>query len=307
MLKPELLYLCDDISYIKQNCFQSQLFSILEQNFDLKIYQLNDIKSISLNKKFQYAISCLKLRTLFTHRSSIKKFLNNQEIFIYDQDAWSNYLDNQPYKNSYSTISTEINVKSFLNTSEWWADLGKSKGLPCQFVRMGILPEYCRAISWEKRNIEFLFQGTLHPHRKTFFEELKKFKIDVTVMPSTSYNFYLHNIRNSKIYIHNESLFSDWIVDGVLLEKKNALWIKDIEVASQGCYAIRDYEDESAAYNIKEIPLIKTFSNLVEIVDVINEIQQKDKATREIEIIQSIETIKQRNDWMTIVNAILKQ
>lgn len=108
-------------------------------------------------------------------------------------------------------------------------------------------------------------------------------------------------LHDTQIYIHSED--APWMLNGKWMPR-NALWIKDAEVAARGCFAIRDYEDESAAYDIAELPTIFTFREVAEVPEIIHRIQHMPSAERAERMRTSVERMRQRNDWMTVVDAI---
>lgn len=211
-------------------------------------------------------------------------------------------MDNSPYLGAYEDIAANLNIASFLNTSLWWRNYIRAKGLPSIFVRMGMLPSYCRlGKSWESRPVDLGFQGTLHPHRKVFFDALAGAGLTVSVFPSRSYSSYLKMLHKIQIYIHTED--DPWQLEGTWTPR-NALWIKDTEVAARGCFAIRDHEDESAAYGISELPTIFTYRDIAEVPDIVSHIQGMAPRERAERMRTSVERMRERNDWMTVVDAL---
>ena len=303
-MKKIMLLLADSKAYLKSNCYQSQLLKTLDRHYKIKFLcldQINSGQTLSL-EQFDVILSVLKLRTLDKVAPLLQDQLDGAAVWIYEQDPWQAFMDDSPYKGAYSNIVSMLNVKSFLNTSQWWSEYIKSKGMPSRFVRMGMLPEFCEiGKSWEKRSIKLAFQGTLHPHRRNFFDGLKGMGIDVTFIPSSSYKLFLKSLNNIGIYIHTEQ--SPWVVDGASI-KRNALWIKDTEAAARGCFAIRDYEDESKYYNIQELPTIFTFKSISDVPEIINEILCMPDSEKNRRMKISVDLMKKRNDWMSVVEAI---
>jgi hypothetical protein len=303
-MKKKLLYLVDSVDYVKKNCYQSQLLITLDRHYKIRLLSLDQINSgkIPSLEQFNVILSVLKLRTLDKVTSLLQDQLDGAPVWIYEQDPWEAFIDDSPYKGAYTNIVSMLNVKSFLNTSYWWSEYIKSKGMPSRFVRMGMLPELCEiGKPWEKRSIKLAFQGTLHPHRKSFFDRLKNMGLDVTFIPSSSYKSFLKSLHNIGIYIHTEQ--SPWVVDGAALNR-NALWIKDTEAAARGCFAIRDYEDESNFYNIQELPTIFTFKSINDVPEIVNEIFCMPDYEKNRRMKISVDNMKKRNDWMTVVDAI---
>ncbi len=302
--KPRLLLLADNVRYLKQNCYQSQLLITLKQYYSVKIMSATQIARSSAVKpeKYHRILSVLKLRSLHHLVPALVRVIGDLPLYLYEQDPWENFRDDAAYKGTYEAISRELNVVSFLNTSLWWSNFINDKGLKSSFVRMGMLPAFCSLDkSWEERPIGLGFQGSLHPHRKEFFDYLASKNHPVTFMSSVPYKKFLQHLNDIQIYIHIEN--EPWIIDGVSVPR-NALWIKDIEAASRGCFALRDHEDESAAYNIDEIPTIFTFKDKGEaptLLDLISRMSLKEKNER---MRESVHRIRERDDWQTIIQVM---
>ena len=303
--QPSLLLLVDSRSYIRSNCYQSQLATTLKRNFRVRMISLREIRYAPLVNPVAYdvVLSVLKLRTFVTSLDLLKRFLRGRAIYVYDQDAWQAYMDDSPQRGAYEAIARALNVKKLLLTSHWWTEFVKAKKLPAVFVRMGMLPELCDAgPDWDRRPIRLGFQGTLHPHRKSFFSDLKKLGIDVAFLPSGPYPAYLENLHTMGIFVHTED--APWRVDGSFVAR-NALWIKETEVAARGTFAIRDHEDEAEAYAISELPTVMTFRSVAEVPDIIARIAAMPATERRERMLTSAETMRRRNDWMTVVRELV--
>ncbi|HZT24503.1 MAG TPA: hypothetical protein VFA57_02255 [Pseudolabrys sp.] len=302
--KPSLLLLVDSRSYIRSNCYQSQLATTLKRNFRIRMMSLRELRYAPLAnpRAYDVVLSVLKLRSLLAKLDLLKRFLRDRAIHVYEQDIWQAYMDDSPQRGSYEAIARTLNLKKLLLTSRWWTQFAREKGLPAVFVRMGMLPELCDAgPDWESRPIKVGFQGTLHPHRKKFFGELRSRGLDVTVLPSGSYAAYLQNLHAMGVFLHTED--APWRVNGTLLPR-NALWIKETEVAARGTFAIRDHEDEAEAYEISELPTIMTFRSVSEVPDLVARIEAMFPAERRERMVASAEAMRQRNDWMTVVREL---
>ncbi|MFA4994048.1 MAG: hypothetical protein WC521_01945 [Bdellovibrionales bacterium] len=304
MKKKTLLMLVDDRRYIRANCYQRQLAEVLESEYDVRMISLREIKYLpwANPKKYDRVLSVLRLRTLNDNLDVVARFLKDTRLHIYEQDIWYSYMDDSPWKGAYGRIHSRLNVASFLVTTKWWTDFAAQRGIPAQFVRMGMLPRYCEmGPAWEDRPIPLGFQGTVHPHRKAFYDALEGMGFPVDVLKSVPYEGYLENLHKMRIYIHTEE--APWRVNGQIIPR-NALWIKDTEVAARGTFAIRDYEEESKAYGISELPTIYTYRKVSDIPSMIDEINHMSPKARAERMRASVETMRKRNDWMTVVRAI---
>lgn len=304
MKKKSLLLLVDSRSYIESNCYQSQLAEVLKENYRVTMISLKEIKYLpwARPKSYDKVLSVLKLRTLDDNLDVIARFLRDAPLYIYEQDVWQAYMDDSPWRGAYSRILKKINVVTFMLTTRWWTDFVIARGIPATFVRMGMLQRYCEAgPEWEKRHHKLAFQGTLHPHRKKFYDELTTYGLNVEFLKSRPYDQFLEALHDMQIYIHTED--APWCVDGKIIPR-NALWIKDTEAAARGAFAIRDHEDEAYAYGINELPTIFTYKNVSEVPDIIARIQNMDPDERNQRMQESAKVMRERNDWMTVIDAM---
>ena len=304
MKKKSLLLLVDSRNYIASNCYQSQLAEVLKYNYRVTMISLKEIKCLpwARPKSYDKVLCVLKQRTLDDNLDIIARFLKDTPLYIYDQDVWQAYMDDSPWKGAYERILKKLNVVTFMLTTKWWTEFVTKRGIPATFVKMGMLQRYCEAgPKWEDRHHDLAFQGTLHPHRKKFYDELATFGLNVEFLKSRPYNQFLEALHDMRIYIHTED--APWTVDGQVLPR-NALWIKDTEAAARGAFAIRDHEDEAYAYGIDELPTIFTYKSVSDVPAIIEQIQNMDPSERNERMRISADTMRKRNDWMTVINAI---
>jgi hypothetical protein len=251
---------------------------------------------------YDRVLSVLRLRTLVRMAGSLARLLGDRALYVYDQDVWQAFMDDSPYKGAYRQLAEQLSIAAFLVTSRWWHDFVVARGLPAKFVRMGMLPEYCDAgPAWEDRPIRLGFQGRLHPHRRAFYAQLAKAGLEVETLPPAPYAAYLENLHRMRIYIHTEDV--PWCVDGRML-RRNALWIKETEVAARGTFVLRDAEEESEAYGISELPTIMPFPSREAVPDIVARIEAMDPQERRDRMVASAETMRRRDDWMTVARAI---
>jgi hypothetical protein len=301
--REKLLLLADSEPYIKGNCYQHQLLKTLKKIYRVKIVSISDLQSPLKNfDDYSKILSVLRLRTLISHIDLICKRLDGRSLAIYEQDPWEAFRDESPYKGGYELINSKLNVLAFLNTSKWWSQYINSRGINSVFVRMGVLPEYCSVGNlWPKRKFELAFQGSMHPHRREFYDKLSRQSIEVSILPYSPYKKFLKNLQKVGIYIYTEDV--TWIVDGVGI-KGNVPWIKSIEVAARGCFVIRNYEHEAEAYGVSEIPTILTFKNTDEVPELVSKIRGMSNAEKNRAIGDSVKLIRSRNDWNTVIEAL---
>lgn len=304
MKKKTLLMLVDSRNYIRENCYQSQLAEVLESVYDVRMISMKEIKYLpwARPKSYDRVLSVLKLRTLDDNLDIVARFLKDTPLYIYEQDVWQAYMDDSPWKGAYDRILKKLNVVTFMLTTQWWTDFVKARGIPAKFVKMGMLQRYCDAgKKWEDRKYKVAFQGTLHPHRKKFFDELAGLGVEVEFLKSRPYGDFLETLHDIRIYIHTED--APWCVDGQVIPR-NALWIKDTEAAARGAFAIRDHEDEAYSYGIQDLPTIFTYKSVSDVPKIIAEIENMDAAERNGRMAQSARKMYERNDWMSVVKAM---
>ncbi len=302
---PKLMLLADSEKYLRNNCYQHQLLEHLEANFEVTIVSQRRIRYFPLlsPERFDFILSVMRQRTLFSLCEKLSQVVGDAPLHIYDQDPWENFLDNSSSRGTYEKVLQLMNIRGILTTSNWWAKFTKNQGMPAKFVRMGVLRRYCDVgPKWMERKITLGFQGTIHDHRHRFFNELNSMGIGITILPSSSHQCYLSNLHDIRIYIHSEK--TDWKINGESYQA-NSLWIKDVEVAARGCFAIRNSDEDEEAYDIKGIPSIFTFNHIKEIPDIINSIESLTHASKREMVNASVNTIRERNDWQTIVDALL--
>lgn len=299
-----LLLLVDDRGYIRSNCYQSQLAETLRENYRVRMLSLREIRTIPLVRVASYdrILSVLRLRSLSANLPAIARLLGGAPLHVYEQDVWQAFMDDSPWRGAYAEIAAKLNVSAFLVTSRWWCDFVAARGLPARFVRMGMLARHCNpGPDWDERPTLLGFQGTEHPHRRVFFNQIRSLGLTVDIFPSAPYEAYLEDLHRMRVFIHTEN--QPWQVDGKWLSR-NALWIKETEVAARGTFSIRDYEDESAAYGIDELPTIFTFRNVEQIPNIVNRLETMPVRERRDRMVAAAETMRRRADWMTVVNAI---
>jgi hypothetical protein len=303
--KKDLLLLVDSHRYIRENCYQHQLLATLERFFRVRMISMREIALFPLAKPRNYdvVLSSLKLRTLDRHLDRIARYVGSVPIHVYEQDVWQAYLDGSPTKGAYSRIATRLNVVDFLVTSNWWAEFVRKDKLPCKFVRIGLLPQYCDAgPSWDERSIPVAFQGTLHPHRAAFFEALSKRGIEVTKLPSVPYQEFLRSLHRVRIRVNNES--QAFVVGGNALPR-NALWHATVEAAGRGTFVIRDYEPEAEAFDLSDVPTVITYRSVDDVPAIIELIQRGMTSSEREEIrVSAVEAVRKRDDWTSVVHAL---
>lgn len=293
--------LVDSKPYAYGNCWQHQIIESLQERCDLHVIELNSLEKHDW-RQFDAVLSTLKLRTLVRELDRIKNSLAKVSLLIYEQDPWEAFIDTGGYRGAYQRIFANLQVTSFLTTSQHWSKHIRQLGMPSSFIKMWMLSKYCDYQPWSSRPIKLGFMGTLHPYRARFFERLKLAGIDVDVRPSSSYADWLTMLSQTQFFIHNEDE-NVWSIDGSPIIK-NCCWAKEIEVASRGCFAIRQWEPECEAYHVSQIPSIVTYINEVEIPSLIQRISS-DPATDDHSN-EGVKFIKSQDAWSDLFQALNK-
>lgn len=84
----------------------------------------------------------------------------------------------------------------------------------------------------------------------------------------------------------------------------HGLWIKAIEVAARGCFALRNVDLDLNNYQINSIPLIIPFEDRTDAALKIQEIRSLPARTKRELQVESIKTIEQEFTWRDIIEQI---
>jgi hypothetical protein len=298
----KLVHLIDDREYVKTNCFQHMLLAnLLEQCTEYVDVTVAEINSGVKIPSGDVILSTLRLRTIYRRSHQLSILLNGREIYVYDQDPWESFVDTASFKGAYENIVSKINVKFFINTSRWWTDFLNEKGFKSIFARQWPLKHYCNVgPDWSLREIKFGFKGTLHPHRKAAFEDLKKMGLDVTILPAGSYEDFLDDLNRIQFFL-NEQSGEKWTIKNLPMPDglKYTTWAKEIEIAARGTVSIRMYEPGLESYFVDKIPSIMTYRDLSEVPSIIEDALSKPTETKE-RIKQSVDFIRSQNGWFSL-------
>jgi hypothetical protein len=305
MRSKKILYIVDSLDYVKNNCFQSQLLNAFNYCNQIDVLELFPLlllpfrlRRIDLDK-YDKLISVLRLRTLSENYPRLERWLNGRSLTIYDQDPWENYIDTSPIKGIYQRLNSNSMIDSVYVTSPWWAKKLNGDGINSFFVRMGMEPVYCDIGPEFNDRITFLgFRGALHEHRKIVFDQLRNYGLQIDIgQGRLSYQNYLEYLQTLKFFIHDESQLP-WICDGEEISRSTGMWIKSVETAARGTFCLRNYHPEGKAYNLSKIPLIRCYSDLKQVPEIIEEIQSMPmKKIRDIQQ-ESVAQITSQLDWI---------
>lgn len=298
-----VVQLVDTKEYIRGNCFQHQLAASLDRECDLIQVELSSVLNGHPQPRADGFVSCLKQRTLDKHLASVKHWLNGSSVTIYDQDPWESFMDGAPYQGSYMRFMSELNVKTFALTTDWWVKFLQSRGMPATFVRMWVLPAYCiTRPPYVERQAMVGFVGTVHPRRQQLLDIIEASGIKTSVLRSNSlgYSSFLSELSKLRVFVHNENM--PIFVDGQEHNFSTGMWVKDIEAASQGCFSIRNVGDGSASYfdglpQIDGQGLIRLCEKIEDVPEMIRDIERMDPVKRQNLIDMTCEYIRRSDTW----------
>lgn len=297
-----IIHLVDSVEYAETNCYQHQLTHALRSSF----YELKTVSLSTIRGKCdaEQVVCCLKQRTISKYADDLKRYLGDTPWVIYDQDPWEALKDDSPFKGTYQKVK-DSNLRAIALTTKHFANMLRDMGLPGEFVKMGMLPQYCDAgPSFEERSAKVAFIGTLHPRRKRLFDELKKLRIDVIARPNTlGYGDYLRALHDVAVFVHNEDL--PIVIDGKHDNMGKGMWIKDVEAAARGCYSIRNIEVGHDSY-CADMPTIKFYRDPVEAAQVIRSIIQMSPTQRALDVKTSVDLIKRQNSWVETAHRLVE-
>lgn len=309
-----VLILADSRHYIRNNCFQSQLHESIRElkgSYQIEYFYISpkELQNFEMlktrSKSFLFVLSTLRQRVLFNNISFISKLIRDTPLKVYDQDPWQNYIDNSTSNGCYNLLNDNFQLSNLFVTSNYWANyIRKVDKLPAAFVKMGMLPKLCHTgFPQSKRERLVEFKGTLHPHRHEAFTEMRKYGQEIKFNSEIlKYPKYLRYLQKLAIFVHDESGY--WICRGEKIPMGTGMWVKDIEVASQGCFSIRNFSEESKTYSIDNIPLVKFYNHPRQVQEIVDEIFSLSK--EEINDIQSssVQFISENDNWHETRNRI---
>jgi len=300
-----ILNIVDSFSYVNTNCFQHQLQKSLREFSNVETLELNNVLGFRLTGKYDLVVSTLKLRTLYRAASQLRNAIGQTPIVIYDQDPWESWHDEAQFKGAYITISKYLNVKKFAVTTNWWSKFVRRQRLPCEFVKMGVLPEYCTTgTNFLDKKIGVGFVGQLHPYRKQLFDSVGKMGIHITVQPGgKSYQEFLSTLSTFRFYLHAEHV--ELNAEGEKTNLDCGLWIKDVEAISQGCFSIRNRGSDHESYDLQNTGALLLYDDKREIPFIIDKINQMDKVERQNILNDAVEFIKKQDSWKKTAESLI--
>lgn len=300
----KLIQVVDSLQYVKSNCYQHQLLIDLKRRYDHQVIELANIEALHGASEDTVLLSTVKIRNVYANLARYVKTFGNRKLYIYDQDCWESFIDIGTYVGGYDNVRNALTSAEFVVTSGWWANFIRSQNIPAHFCRMWMLPEYCdvgmRSVD---REAGMHFKGLLHGFRQVGIEALRTKGLVVNVSSSTSYSEWMSWLRTKQAFFHDES--NDWSIKSVLTQKECAV-IKDVEIASQGCFVFRDAKatSEMSRYDADKIPCIITYSSYDDCVDRFNWLKSLSRDVTDEMIHTSVELVKSVGGWVDMKNIL---
>jgi hypothetical protein len=301
-MKRKLHIFVDSISYVKNEVYQHQLHSVLNEDYDCFYYEIDNISQFKLNSE-DIVFSALKIRTLRSKLEKLSQILNGTHILVQDYDPWVSYEDSSQYKGTYELIASKLDVTFFVPHLEW-SKFIISKGHRCVTSKIGMLPTYCDDTPWENRSINLEFRGSKYPSRNLGMQRLfdSGFPNCWTQGIIKPYQVFLNHLSNVKIWAHSES--QPIIIDGKKI-CRNWIWPKAIEVLSRGCFLIRDYQPEAENY-VKDMPTVFLFKREDEAISLLENIEKMSNSEKNDRIRSTVNQIKKESYYQVISHNIEK-
>lgn len=293
----KLVQLVDNLEYVNSNCWQHQLREHLAKQCQQHIMlTIQDLENMSVLPDADVLLSTLRLRSINAIKHRIPILTKGRKLYVYDQDPWESFIDTASCKGTYEALNRLADV-TFLTTSQWWTDYINEHGMKAKFVKMWVKPEYCSdGVPWSSRPIRVGFKGKVHPYRQAAFEKLASLGVEVTVLKPGDYQSFLSDIAQMQFFFHEEA--NNWTINGEPVTN-NGSWAKEIEVTSQGCFALRKHEPEAEAYLVSRIPGVKTYRNLEDIPQIIDD-ALADNDQSDYDSRASVDVIKRTPGWFNL-------
>src|SRR5260221_6643472 len=148
-MKQKLHAIVDSVDYVNKEVYQHQLHKKLRERFDVSYHEISSLDKIVVNDD-EILFSALKIRTLRAKLDLVQRCIGDKHIIVQDYDPWVSFDDTSQYKGTYELVSDKLNVTYFVPSVEW-SRFVIASGHKCVTSKIGMLPEYCEASTWESR------------------------------------------------------------------------------------------------------------------------------------------------------------
>ena len=123
----------------------------------------------------------------------------------------------------------------------------------------------------------------------------------IGILPGQPFHQYLKTVQQIGVFLHDER--ADVYLDGVL--SLNGIWIKEIEVAARGCFALRNMDEDFGSYGFEQISTVFAYRDETEVPEILERIQAMPEIEKDERRAATVDAIRQRNDWNIIGDVIL--
>jgi len=303
-MKAQLYDLIESHEYDANDLYMTNISETLEERFNIvkvtkkQLYALTP-GALDYGMQKNNVLCRLKLRTLYNDIDRIAPLLKNTNLIVNDFDTTENFMPDSPYFGSYQKIMEKLpNIRRWLVQSWWWSEQVRMAGMPCVAAKQWINPKYCcQPIPWKDRQRDVVFSGSMHGHRKVFFEELQKAGLKVEVRQRTpGFIDYLNYLSNSRVMVRSERRNQVVRLPGTRffydmeLPMPNTLWQRDVECAGRGCFSLREPDEEMYNWRVHDVPSIVTFETIEECVRLVKTILNNPSVETLVE--EGIEVVK---------------
>ena len=303
----KVLLVVDSIKYTKNNCFLAQLYSkILESSKNFSVLELSKKETFrtkliaSKISDYSHVALIARQRTISKEFTYLVNLTSDLPVVIYDQDPWQSYIDSSESYQLYKKYKS-LNLTKFILTSQWWTKYVEERDqLATKFLKMGMNSELVsEGKTFDNRKISIGFKGSVRPHRLKAINEIEKLGLKVEISTNDlRYKKYLKYLRNVKIFTHDESGY--FPTDKKPVSMSTAMWVKDVEIASQGAFVLRNYHQESETYDVSRIPTILMYESVSQAKQIVNDLFKLSPDDVALKQKTAIDYIKSQKSWETI-------
>lgn len=294
-----------DLDYTLNEPYQHQLYKSLLTHYDVLTISLNELVSKTAEiKQCDILLCALPVRHIISHLEIFAQVLKDQKIIIADYDPWVFFEDGSIHKGAYQKLAQSLNVKTFLVPNKTWCGIIHQKGLSAVFSQIGMQPEYCKTRDFAERKIELEFRGSKYPVRDRQFERLRSNGLDVPWPTNKVFPYanFLEHLQNVQCWAQNED--EPIVVDGETLKFRNWLWPKATEILSQGCFLIRNRDDECLNYDTACLPTVVLFDDISQARVCFEQVKNMSIAEKNERSNETIRQLKKRDVYYKIAQAL---
>lgn len=274
-----IIDLVDDMAYATTSNWQPYLTEQMKAFSNVTTVPLADIGKFP---KPSAVISRLKQRTLFRNIDAIAKWSALCPFVIFDLDPWEAFYDTSKFKGGYAAFREKLNVSTFAVTSKWWVNYLNDRNYKSTFVKIwGVAHGDLKPFN--ERSTDIGFVGSMHHYRKKLFDELASLGISVN-MPSgiVPYKEYCKRLADMKVYIRSDA--GTLTIDGEPFPLTEGMFFRDVEIASLGCFSVRDRAQFISSYIDSSIKTVYQYDTPNDVPAILQAIFSMDPDERQLAI-----------------------